>query len=183
MSDAACGAIACEPSRICEGYKFELRCTEKPSPGDILDRIKACIGDLRAAAAAAQKAQVNSARAAEIRRGVALASAPQIRLEEADLQAMEAAAGRLKSANLSAEAEQARLNETTIRQHLADYQVLAVGVARANRLDRRDTTEQIRRVVEPARSILKEVGAPLSTRYPSSSPSHRRASPPMNCSS
>jgi hypothetical protein len=166
MSDAACGAIACEPSRICEGYKFELRCTEKPSPGDVLDHVKACVGDLRAAAAAAQKAQVNSARATELRQAVALASAPQIRLEEADLQAMEAAAGRLKSANLSAEAEQAGLNETSIRRHLADYQVLAVGVARANRLDQREITEQIRRALEPAKATLKEVGAPLSRLAP-----------------
>ena len=155
MSDAACGAVTCEPSRVCEGYKLELRCTEKPAPGDILDRIKACIGDLRAAAAAAQKAQVNAARAAELRQGVALASAPQIRLEQADLQAMAAATERLKAADLSDEAKQAGLDETAIRQHLADYQLLAAGVARANRLDQGGQ-------VESARTILEHVARPLS---------------------
>ncbi|MGI9331954.1 MAG: hypothetical protein ACR2RL_02245, partial [Gammaproteobacteria bacterium] len=44
--DDAC-AVTCLPSRINEGYRFELRCpADEPPPPSIFDRIKCCIGDL-----------------------------------------------------------------------------------------------------------------------------------------
>ncbi|HHJ13271.1 MAG TPA: hypothetical protein ENJ79_02685, partial [Gammaproteobacteria bacterium] len=53
-----CGQQACEPTRVCEGYRFELRCEcEQPVRPDVFNRIAACIGDLKQAAAAMSKAQ------------------------------------------------------------------------------------------------------------------------------
>jgi hypothetical protein len=161
MSEAACGAIACEPSRICEGYSFELRCEKKPDPADILDRIRLCIGDLKAAAAASQKAQVNSARAAEINQAAALANMQEIGLREADLRAMDAATDRLRNAKLRDEAAVGRLDETAVRRHLADYQLLGVGVARANKLVREERGRDFGKTVESARGMLRETTEPL----------------------
>ncbi|HFA59722.1 MAG TPA: hypothetical protein ENJ83_03425 [Rhodospirillales bacterium] len=53
-----CGQQACEPTRVCEGYRFELRCEcEQPVRPDVFNRIAACIGDLKQAAVAMSKAQ------------------------------------------------------------------------------------------------------------------------------
>jgi hypothetical protein len=44
-----CGAAQCEPTRIQEGYRFELRCrpaqAKMPTADNLLSRIKACLGD------------------------------------------------------------------------------------------------------------------------------------------
>ncbi|MDX2426321.1 MAG: hypothetical protein QNK15_08725 [Cycloclasticus sp.] len=43
-------AVTCEPSRVHEGYSFELRCpSEETDPPSIVDRIECCIGNLREA--------------------------------------------------------------------------------------------------------------------------------------
>lgn len=45
----ACDA-ACQPTRIREGYAFELRCSgEEESPRSMLDRIRCCLGELKEA--------------------------------------------------------------------------------------------------------------------------------------
>jgi hypothetical protein len=45
-TDSACGQLACEPTRVVESIKFELRCrTAETPPQTILDRVKACMGD------------------------------------------------------------------------------------------------------------------------------------------
>jgi hypothetical protein len=49
-SDEPCATQICEPTRVREGYRFELRCPEEESkPPDLFDRIRECIGDLTAA--------------------------------------------------------------------------------------------------------------------------------------
>lgn len=161
-SDAPCGAVACEPSRICEGYAFELRCEgERAAPADILDRIKACIGDLVEAAAQAQRAQVHSARAVELKRAsaVLLADRP-VALEEADIAAMQAAVDRLNAANLAAEG--ARPDEATLRRHLADFELLSVGLARAGAPEGREPGE----VAQAARQALEATSEPLARLAP-----------------
>ena len=53
-----CGQQDCEPTQICEGYRYELRCDcSGPNKTHVFDRIKACMGDLREAAALISKAQ------------------------------------------------------------------------------------------------------------------------------
>ncbi len=45
-----CGQPPCEPTRIREGFSFELRCPEKGAePDDVLHRIRDCIADLAGA--------------------------------------------------------------------------------------------------------------------------------------
>lgn len=52
-SGDACGQQGCEPTRICEGYGFELRCecTQKRQ-AELYTRILACIGDVKSATSA-----------------------------------------------------------------------------------------------------------------------------------
>lgn len=49
VQDDDCNA-ACQPTRLREGYYFELRCPqEEESPPGMMDRIRCCIGDLKEA--------------------------------------------------------------------------------------------------------------------------------------
>jgi hypothetical protein len=45
-SSGSCGAGECEPTRIREGFGFELRCREEPERVDIVSSIVDCFGDL-----------------------------------------------------------------------------------------------------------------------------------------
>ncbi len=46
-TDEPCGPTACEPSRIREGYRFELRCeAPKAKPDDVYTRIAACLSGI-----------------------------------------------------------------------------------------------------------------------------------------
>ncbi|HEY6176597.1 MAG TPA: hypothetical protein VIX73_19210, partial [Kofleriaceae bacterium] len=49
-TDDPCGAQACEPTRIREGYSFELRCRDcdEPTPDNLFSRISECLGDMQA---------------------------------------------------------------------------------------------------------------------------------------
>ena len=43
-------AVTCEPSRVNEGYRFELRCpSDDPEPPSIVDRLQCCFGQLEEA--------------------------------------------------------------------------------------------------------------------------------------
>jgi hypothetical protein len=49
-ANAACGQGACEPTRVQECYKFELRCpTDHPCESTVSDSFRSCIGDERTA--------------------------------------------------------------------------------------------------------------------------------------
>lgn len=55
-----CTPQVCKPTRVNEGYRFELRCpTKEPAPDDIFHRISACIGDLFEAEKAASDAHAS----------------------------------------------------------------------------------------------------------------------------
>lgn len=46
VTDEPCGTAACEPTRVREGLRFELRCRERAKPaGDFLCRVTSCLGD------------------------------------------------------------------------------------------------------------------------------------------
>ncbi len=67
VSGDPCGQQQCQPTRIAEGYGFELRCDcESSSRIDVFKRILACVGDLREAAAAVARAQTNQVVAAKM---------------------------------------------------------------------------------------------------------------------
>ncbi len=47
-TEEPCGERPCEPTRVREGFRFELRCPEEESlPESIIDRIRCCFGDLK----------------------------------------------------------------------------------------------------------------------------------------
>jgi hypothetical protein len=51
-TDEPCGQVACEPSRLREGLRFELRCRKEPgAPDDFVHRLVGCVGDLTGSAA------------------------------------------------------------------------------------------------------------------------------------
>lgn len=53
-----CGQQACEPTRICEGYGFELRCEcTQERQAELYTRILACIGDVKSATSAIRLAE------------------------------------------------------------------------------------------------------------------------------
>jgi hypothetical protein len=57
-SGEPCGQQGCEPTRICEGYGFELRCEcTVERQADLYARILACIGDIKSANSAIARAQ------------------------------------------------------------------------------------------------------------------------------
>jgi hypothetical protein len=67
VTDAACGQQACEPSRIREGFRFEIRCrTEKDAPDDIVTRLMGCYGDPKDLAELATTARTMLVSAIEI---------------------------------------------------------------------------------------------------------------------
>lgn len=46
VTDEPCGTAACEPTRVREGLRFELRCREKARPaGDFLCQVSTCLGE------------------------------------------------------------------------------------------------------------------------------------------
>jgi hypothetical protein len=47
-TDDPCGAQACEPTRVREGFRFELRCRtcDEPKPDNLFSRIQECLGNL-----------------------------------------------------------------------------------------------------------------------------------------
>lgn len=53
-----CGQQGCEPTRICEGYGFELRCEcTQERQAELYTRILACIGDVKSATSAIRLAE------------------------------------------------------------------------------------------------------------------------------
>ncbi|VTU20024.1 hypothetical protein H4CHR_00502 [Variovorax sp. PBS-H4] len=68
--DDSC-AVTCQPSRLREGFSFELRCPiDEPEPPSFTDRLNCCIGDLREADRKASEIERSQAYAQRNRLGV-----------------------------------------------------------------------------------------------------------------
>lgn len=110
-----CTPQVCKPTRINEGYRFELRCpTKDPVPDDIFRRISACIGDLYEAEKAA-----NDTHASEVygKQQLAahnyIASEKPIVFAEADAAAFDEAAKLAEIGSAKAiVADEGQLNQT-----------------------------------------------------------------------
>ncbi|MGI9303096.1 MAG: hypothetical protein ACR2RB_10365 [Gammaproteobacteria bacterium] len=132
--DDSC-AVTCEPSRIREGFSFELRCpSEEPDPPSVVDRIRCCIADLDEAdrnAADIERGQL------QIRRnhlGV-MAHQQQVAAQftDADLQLIMSAAGPIADVTVSATAHSDKPvsgDEQKLRRRLDQVQALGVAIAR-----------------------------------------------------
>lgn len=134
-SSDPCGQQQCQPSRICEGYKFELRCDcGTGSRVDVFTRMLACVGDLRSAAAAVAKAQVNQVAAQEMQQGLRYAMAEEpVPFTAKSINAMRDAETKLALLDTQAEENDGRalvLNEREVREKAAEYQVLMGALTR-----------------------------------------------------
>ena len=134
-----CGQQACEPTRVCEGYKFELRCDCATSDGpDVWKRIKACIGDLRQAGMAVSKAQSAQVQAEQILKASSILQAEKsVPFDNESLDFLVAAPALLQMAEVAEiEAEDggdAKLpDELALRREIAQLQLVTGAVTRLN---------------------------------------------------
>ena len=135
MSDDPCATIACQNSRVREGYTFELRCPqEEEAPESLWTRIACCIGDLELADRAANDANAVayfSDRAA-FASGQVNKKAP-VPFEAADvvtLQESAQALQRFRPQPRSAENAPEPFSEMAVRRGLDELQAAAAAVVR-----------------------------------------------------
>jgi hypothetical protein len=157
-----CGQQACEPTRVCEGYRFELRCDcDLPARADLLKRISDCIGDLRLATAAISKAQTAQAKARQIDSAVfAIRAEAPIPFEAASIRTLSKVTPELAQLNdISIDDDidgegvmKRRIDEQALRLHVAQMQVLTGAITRFRALP---STEQL--LVLKANAGLKDL--------------------------
>ncbi|MGE0853109.1 MAG: hypothetical protein AB7O44_26445 [Hyphomicrobiaceae bacterium] len=137
ISDAECGQVACEATRIVETYEFELRCGgEKRTPADLFAAFTACLGDLRQATETTKRAQTGQAMAAQLASSTAwlrTGAAPTFTPEDAD--ALEGAMQEVERLAAFEAAGVAPPQEADFRRMLASLEVAAAAIARLRALD------------------------------------------------
>ncbi len=130
-----CGQQACEPTRICEGYGFELRCEcTLDKQASLFSRIAACIGDFRTAAAAVGKAQAGLVQSQQLDGALAAASveAPQPFTAEHARVLTEApeALAPLRKPPVAGQPRPVPPDEGDFRRQVAHYQLLSAAMVR-----------------------------------------------------
>jgi hypothetical protein len=167
-TDEPCDAEGCEPSRIREGVRFELRCAEPwEEPDDIVARITACLGDLveierRAKRAPIVKALDDSVRAAvsEFRVGEAT------EVGEEDAQTLRQALDGLRPVGGAPPGAPAP-DADTVRAALDHLRAAASVAARVNALDDAERAAALKEVkgldadIKAAPDLLNAVAARL----------------------
>jgi hypothetical protein len=83
-TDASCADRGCEPTRVREGVRFELRCTSTPAREDVLSRFTACIGDLVGSEKSTTEAAVLQQSANDVRGALDPDAAQPFRREDGD---------------------------------------------------------------------------------------------------
>ena len=174
-ADPSCAVQTCEPTRIAEGYEFELRCPEEdPEEPSLWQAILCCIGDLAEANRAAEDAGAAAQygfRREKIQHAMRLGRVP--RFAEGDEAALGQAVEQLSALDLSAERrEDGRLGEAELRKALDAYQTAAAAVVRYDlqsgddkaaledtRPDLRDQVSKAREYVLAASPVLESLGA------------------------
>jgi hypothetical protein len=137
VTDADCGQIPCEATRIVETYEFELRCGgEKRKPADLFTAFAACLGDLRSAAEMTERAQAGQAKAEQVLERTAwLRTSPAGSFAQQDEDAL---ADAMKDVVRFQELEAAGASppeEAEFRRMLASLEVAAAAIARLRSLD------------------------------------------------
>lgn len=135
-----CGSQQCQPTRIAEGYSFELRCDcQGTARTDVFKRILACVGDIRAAASAVAKAQSNQVVAyrmqdslATLRRGEPVAFTTE---DAATVKAAPETFSKLRVMTAAAEKSGSLPQEQTFRAEVDSFQSATAAMARFRALD------------------------------------------------
>ncbi len=176
-SGEPCGQQSCEPSQICEGYRFELRCDcDGPDRVDVFDRIRACIGDLRQAAtmfAKAQTAQNQSQRLLQASQVVA--SEAEIAFTAESVSALRRETPALERLNaLSIDEVDDAGNpiavpqEQDLRLNIAQAQLLTGAITRFRALPAKQQElllseeQELGGLIENAQSVLREAAPRIS---------------------
>ncbi len=179
VSNGDCGTQVCQPTRLREGYRFELRCPEPdPIPDDVIRRIRCCIGDLTRADKAAEDALAVDAYSRSYAKAAPLISANRIiSFEQADREQLVSGLDALTPLRLqkngrrkvAAESEtQSAPDEPAVRRMLDRHQSMAAAVARYD-LQSAEAKKAlsgsmpgIEKDVESARGIVQETGPALA---------------------
>ena len=135
LDDEPCGAVQCEPTRVCEGYRFELHCVDHDdAPLDISDRIAECIGALPTATRFLRTARVSQARAGQLQTAVAAMNVSRAaNFTQQDVANAVAARDRL-SEFVGRDDDTTEEDEGEFRLAVAHYQIAATTVARLRAL-------------------------------------------------
>lgn len=170
-----CGQQACEPTRVCEGYRFELRCDcDQPARTDIFKRIAACIGDLRQATAAISKAQTAQAQASQLDRAAfAIRAETPVPFEAASVRTLREVTPQLAKLNeISVEKDldddgvpKLGPDERALRLHVARLQVLTGAITRFRALPSKERAAVLR-ANEGLEGLLDEAEATIAAAGP-----------------
>ena len=178
VSNGNCAVQVCKPTRIHEGYKFELRCpTEEHEPDNISTRIRACIGDLTSADKSASDALATEAYSRRYRQAAPLAKAGRIvEFTDADHSQLKSAPQALSGLRAAAQdgvpgvaGTDEPITESLVRRMLDQYQSTASAIIRYD-LQSEETKKALEGTmrglghdVEAARSMIQSGGPRLRT--------------------
>jgi hypothetical protein len=166
-----CAVQVCKPTRIREGYRFELRCPEEePPPDDIWHRIRCCLGELTRADKATDDALVADHYYAQSKVAAMQIETGRVApFEEADAEQLKTGIEALKplqqlrEKRLAArDAKAAEMSETDVRGLLDEFQATASAVVRHDLqpvqiLHASSQTD----LVESAREMIRGTAEPL----------------------
>ena len=161
-----CGQQQCQPTRIAEGYSFELRCDcEGTGRIDVFKRLLTCVGDLKDAAMIAGRAQTNQVIADKVdfslRRMREDGSAGAFTAEDAKAIAT---APRVMDELIAARAETTLPREAAFRAQVDAFQRATAAMARFRALSPEDQkAEAANHDISTALSAASEKLAPGAT--------------------
>jgi hypothetical protein len=154
--DDSC-AVTCQPSRLREGFTFELRCPiDDPEPPSFLDRLKCCIGDLGEADRKSSEIERSQAWGQRNRLGVAaykLEAPPQFDDDDAALitnanTKLTKAADGFIEARVAAKdkaGDTALFEERMLRTALDEVHAVGAATARFNLLSQEDRAKVLQK--------------------------------------
>lgn len=150
-TDEPCGAQACEPTRIREGYRFELRHSRPKAPVTVLDRLLSCFGDEKELLAAVAAQRLLGAFGLDLRAARAAKPATDLAPPAEELETVRAfvAAGR------------APTGEDEVRDLLDTVTATAAGLARAKSVDPADRDAATDEFVADASDLLAKAAGAL----------------------
>jgi hypothetical protein len=151
-TDEPCNGSACEPSRIREGFKFELRCeAERPRPDDMFIRIYACLRDVWELEERGRRVwmwnDLRESMASAV--SAAMAARPEAEFTAEDAAALKESVDRLQTIDTS------QLDDEGVRSALDEIRRLVMTTVRLNTLpaEKRDEAladDELRTAAEAA---------------------------------
>ncbi|HMF54727.1 MAG TPA: hypothetical protein VK619_00080 [Pyrinomonadaceae bacterium] len=169
-TDEPCSFQTCEPTRVREGFRFELRCREEQMPhANLLSRICACIGDLISAEKTAMDAKSMSRLEQQAGTAIkAIRESPTVTFETAHLEQMKTAT---LSTRKAVEEMKKAISEESMWNALEEARVLESYPARFLLLDEqaqesviekaRENKEDFAQSFREAQEVLNDVSQSL----------------------